>query len=199
MRDVSLTVMAAIVALSASPSHAADGWRGYRFGMGRDEARALPGISWEADEEVVPNFIVVNSAAPVQVDGKSYDVSLSFSPASHLHQIAFAHRLPAAAAAICRVEFETQLAQLERTYGPFLPETPGRNEKTLETKQLPTIYSSYATLVKDVSGTIAAKVFGSFVKLSAYRNMGTYTVFTDTVWTTKNQKCSSVRYRLLEH
>ena len=199
MRVLSVTMMAACAASCASPSHAREAWRGYSFGMTRDEARAVPGISWQADSEVIPNFIVVSSAAPVRLNGKLYDVNLTFTPASHLHQISFVHKIPDTPADKCKSEFEAQLAELDGTYGSFSPRKPERDEKTLEIKQVLGTGTSYATLIQDVSGTVAAEMAGDFVKLSAYRDTGSYTVFVNTVWTTKGLKCTSIRYRLLEN
>lgn len=125
----------AVALVVATPTYAAarearlDGWGNYRLGMTVEQASRVRGVSLSNvtfSDYFGSRFALMESLAPVQSDGYSFNLSLYFTPPQRLRlsSIDLAHPGTQDSLAACEIDFENLLRPLEMRYGALSPPVP---------------------------------------------------------------------------
>jgi len=100
-----------------------DGWSGFEFGMGPDQARKVPGYQfgrYSRKNLLDQNQGAMASKNPVTIDGNPYKFDLWFNAFESLYEINLQNEATGSRAE-CEARFLSLLTASEKTYGDFAP------------------------------------------------------------------------------
>jgi hypothetical protein len=114
---------AAMLLTGAAGAQGLDGWQGFKFGMGPDQARKVPGFEfgrYSRKNLMDENQGAMASKKPALINGVPYKFDLWFNAFEHLYEINLQNQKTTSRAA-CEATFLAALATSEKTYGEFAP------------------------------------------------------------------------------
>ena len=112
-----------------------DGWQGFKFGMGPDQARKVPGFEFGRYSR--KNLLDQNQGAmaaktPATINGVPYKFDLWFNAFESLYQILMQNEKTTSRAE-CEANFLKLLATSEKSYGEFKPVYDERKKNDQDT------------------------------------------------------------------
>lgn len=120
---LALALAAGLLACASASAQSLDGWQGFRFGMGPDQARKVPGFEfgrYSRKNLMDQNQGAMASKKPAAINGVPYKFDLWFNAFEHLYEIALQNQ-KTTTRADCEAAFLTLLANSEKSYGEFKP------------------------------------------------------------------------------
>jgi hypothetical protein len=118
------TIALLLAAAPASASDTAlDGWRDLHFGMSMDQARLLPGMTWDTLQTPPGSISILPSSSEVSDFGQTFRLRLFFGANVGLEGISLDHS-DDLEPQDCLANYETLLSALEKRYGAFVPRQP---------------------------------------------------------------------------
>ena len=123
MRRSFLALALAATLTSTASAQTLDGWQGFKFGMGPDQVRKVPGFEFGRYSR--KNLLDENQGAmaatkPIPINGVPYKLDVWFNAFEALYDIVFQNETTTNRAQ-CEAAFLKLLAQSEKTYGEFKP------------------------------------------------------------------------------
>jgi len=135
LRSVMALALGASLMSSGAFGQSLDGWQGFKFGMGPDQVRKVPGFEfgrYSKKNLLDQNQGAMASKKPTAINGVPYKFDVWFNAFEALYEILFQNEQTTTRAE-CEAGFLKLLADNEKSYGEFKPVYDERKKNDQDT------------------------------------------------------------------